>query len=1125
MGVQVSDDLDGSDTRFFRIGVPEISGPRSHGANHPPVLDYIPDQEVDERDILSFTATATDQDNDYLTYTWSDVPSGAVIIGRSFSWYAPPAAAGFHAPEVTVSDGHGGTDDQLVNIEVKEVPPVFSADGYLYSGCSPIILNISHTATDPNGIDSLIRYHIEGSPAGTTTINERTGAVTWSIPADTVQDHFDIVATDYDGRTADLLILFREDDSSDCDKPPILSYINDRRVRAGHTLAFDVTATDPDGLDSALTYSLEDAPSGASITSSNGVGRFSWTPSLSQVGSHEITFVVTDEDDLSADQSVTIRVTQPPPPPNDRPVINRIADQQVNETDTLAFNITATDPDGPEDSIRFGLSSPPAGATITTLAANSTHAIGAFSWTPSEAQGPANHTITITAVDNKGASSSEPFLVTVREVNVPPTLEPIGDRDLDELTLLTFVAVANDTDIPHTLTYSLDGPPEGARIDPANGTFSWIPTEQQGPGNYTITVTVDDGLGGAASRSFNVTVREVNLQPVLAPISNYTTIELTPVAFTATARDPDGQDIAYGLVDPPAGAAIDPSTGRFVWEPARGQAGNHQITVAASDGFGGMASQSFAVQVDQAPPGIRFAPVSSAADGRGGFEELDGAFGVDTIDISGRAYAVVASQDDSGIQIIDLTDPSTPRPVSYLSDDAAMALGSATSVAAAQISGRAYAVVASWIDDGVQIVDITDPSFPVPVSSILDGPSTRLEGARGVAIHQVPGHAYAVVTALDDDSVQIVNITDPANPDPTAFIRDAPATVLEQPWGVAVHQISGRAYAITAAWFGDGIQIIDLADPANPDPTASVRSGSATLLSEAKDVAAFDMNGRTYAAVASEHSNAIQLVDVTDPSSPDPTGHILDDQSTLLDGASGVDVFKVAGRAYAVAVSINEGGIQLIEVTDPRNPRAIAAIPDDEHTLLSATTDVAVFRVGNAIYAAVTSHGEDGIQIVRLGSGGNAAPSIDPVPPQTVDELTLLEFDVTASDPRPSPRHARLLAGGPAGQRHHQRDDRRLLLDPRRGPGRHPSGDRRRLGRGRRLRHRHRGGHRQRGQRTPRTAPYPGHRLGRACRPDYPSKRHRPRPPPQHTDLQPDRPPPGGRRHRPVQRHPRLDTH
>jgi hypothetical protein len=38
------------------------------------------------------------------------------------------------------------------------------------------------------------------------------------------------------------------------------------------------------------------------------------------------------------------------------------------------------------------------------------------------------------------------------------------------------------------------GAPSGARIDGSTASFSWTPTEAQGPGSYPFTVRVSDGI-------------------------------------------------------------------------------------------------------------------------------------------------------------------------------------------------------------------------------------------------------------------------------------------------------------------------------------------------------------------------------------------------------------------------------------------------------------------------------------------------------------------------------------------------------------------------------------------------------------------------------------------------------
>jgi hypothetical protein len=81
----------------------------------------------------------------------------------------------------------------------------------------------------------------------------------------------------------------------------------------------------------------------------------------------------------------------------------------------------------------------------------------------------------------------------VAELNQEPVLAAIGDKTVEERSALNFTATASDPDVPeNTLTFSLEGAPTGASIDSATGAFSWTPTEDQGPGQYTFTVKVCD---------------------------------------------------------------------------------------------------------------------------------------------------------------------------------------------------------------------------------------------------------------------------------------------------------------------------------------------------------------------------------------------------------------------------------------------------------------------------------------------------------------------------------------------------------------------------------------------------------------------------------------------------------
>ncbi|MGH8003655.1 MAG: carboxypeptidase regulatory-like domain-containing protein, partial [Limisphaerales bacterium] len=92
-------------------------------------------------------------------------------------------------------------------------------------------------------------------------------------------------------------------------RPPVLTPIGNKTVLAGQQLAFNVSANDPDGI--ILSLSVTGIPSGATFTdSSNGRGRFSWTPTLVQVGIHSVTFIASDGS-LADSETVTITVVDP----------------------------------------------------------------------------------------------------------------------------------------------------------------------------------------------------------------------------------------------------------------------------------------------------------------------------------------------------------------------------------------------------------------------------------------------------------------------------------------------------------------------------------------------------------------------------------------------------------------------------------------------------------------------------------------------------------------------------------------------------------------------------------------------------------------------------------------------
>jgi hypothetical protein len=106
---------------------------------------------------------------------------------------------------------------------------------------------------------------------------------------------------------------------------------------------------------------------------------------------------------------------------------------------------------------------------------------------------------------------------------------------------------------------------------------------------HTVTVRVtDDGTPSLDDfETINITVGEVNQAPELAAIGNKSVDEGSPLAFAASATDPDlpANNLSFSLdASAPLGATIDPSTGQFSWTPPGGTSpGNHTVTVRVTD--------------------------------------------------------------------------------------------------------------------------------------------------------------------------------------------------------------------------------------------------------------------------------------------------------------------------------------------------------------------------------------------------------------------------------------------------------------------------------------------------------------------------------------------------------------
>ena len=157
-------------------------------------------------------------------------------------------------------------------------------------------------------------------------------------------------------------------------------------------------------------------------------------------------------------------------------------------------------------------------------------------------------------------------------------------------------------------------------------------------------------------------------------------------------------------------------------------------------------------------------------------------------------------------------------------------LDGASSVDTTTIGGSHYALVAAFFGDGIQIIEITDPANPVATSKAVDGRLgfNTLGWPKFVTTETIGGSHYALVSAVDDKGIQIINITNPADPEAVSsavYYGNGKGGIfyrLDGPGGTTTFRIGGSTYALVTSNFYDAIQVLDITDPANPfDPLAA----------------------------------------------------------------------------------------------------------------------------------------------------------------------------------------------------------------------------------------------------------------------------------------------------------------
>ena len=359
-------------------------------------------------------------------------------------------------------------------------------------------------------------------------------------------------------------------------------------------------------------------------------------------------------------------------------------------------------------------------------------------------------------------------------------------------------------------------------------------------------------------------------------------------------------------------------------------------------------------------------------------------YDISIVDIGRRTYALATSVNSphgDGLQIVDISYPKKPTPVTAIFDNSSTItnfthLDNLFAVHTVKFGSETYALTASYTE-GVEIINITDPKFPtvVPYSIYLP------RNAYDITTMEINSKTYALIL-FGNHQMRIIDITNPASITHVSTTNDGVNSInLRNPRSIDVVNIDSNTYAITIST--NSIQIMNVTVPESPVAVWHILESPNTF-GFFSSIGITNIASSIFALYSPSYSAKISNITNID----DPSYETIDAVSPIY--PTGIDTITVEAFTYAVVGDSNS--IRIIDITNPSWTILNSTFSDTSSTYLEYPTDVAIADIDHNMYALVSNYAgsSSGIQMLTL------TDNPDIYPPSILD-LTISSDNVNST--------------------------------------------------------------------------------------------------------------------------------
>lgn len=539
--------------------------PCDNSTNQPPQIISAPPLVAYVDNEYSYQMEGSDPNNDSLTYSLVNAPTGMSInpVNGLINWTPNVNQVGTETVTVQISDGNGGTAQQefIVNVvidsSVNQPPQITSEPGIKINLGQTFIYTLA--AVDPDG-DHIV-FTLQQSPIG-VDFNPLTGELTWFPNASDLGTQFFTVAAK-DGFGGNDIQSFAIE----------VIYVNQMPVANAQSFVIEedqqipvtLTASDPDGDD--LSYSVVSGP--ANGTLSGAAPNIVYTPNLEFSGNDNFTFTATDGISTSLAATITFDVI----PINDPPIVNN---QLITTIVDTPVEITLTGSDAEGDLLAFTVISDTVNGILSGTVPN-------LQYTPQPGYTGLD-SFTFEATDGSSTSDTGIMVIRIDPINEGPILASVGDQSVDEGTVADVSISATDPN-GDALSLTANGLPLFATIidnGDGSGVLTIAPNFEDA-GVYNISISASDGEI-TDTESINIIINNVNRAPV-ANTQNISTQEDESAAIVLTGSDPDGDSISYTIQTLPINGVLSGNAPDLTYTPNGNYFGIDSFNYYVNDGL------------------------------------------------------------------------------------------------------------------------------------------------------------------------------------------------------------------------------------------------------------------------------------------------------------------------------------------------------------------------------------------------------------------------------------------------------------------------------------------------------------------------------------------------------------